>query len=50
LSLLIRRRISIISLVKRESGADLEDREERAAVAEAQFISLAEKKVEKGRA
>lgn len=49
LSLLIQRRISIISLVERESGVGLEDREERATVAEAQFTSLAEKKVEKGR-
>jgi hypothetical protein len=50
LSLLIQRRISIISLVERESGAALEDREERAAFAEAQFTPPAEKKVEKGRA
>ncbi len=49
LSLLIQRRISIISLVERESGAALEDQEERATAAEAQFSSRTEKKVEKGR-
>ena len=49
LSLLIQRRISILSLVERETPLALEGQKESAAVTQAQFISRGKKKVTKGR-
>ena len=49
LSLSIERRISILSLVERETPADMEDRKESSILTEDPFSSQNEKKVGKGR-